>query len=57
MKYLQNQIKVITKPPYTLYDIKDILDKQLTDIWEEKNKYHIWLDIELAAAKSMENTW
>ena len=24
-------------------------------IWEEKNKYQIWLDIEIAAAKAMEN--
>ena len=28
--------------------------KELTDIWGEKNKYKIWLDIELAAAQGME---
>tara|TARA_B110001452_G_scaffold249894_1_gene237746 strand:- start:1128 stop:2420 length:1293 start_codon:yes stop_codon:yes gene_type:complete len=28
--------------------------KALKDIWEEKNKYTIWLNIELAAAESME---
>jgi len=28
--------------------------KELKDIWEEKNKYSIWLDIELAAAEAME---
>ena len=28
--------------------------KELTNIWEEKNKYRIWLDIELAAAEGME---
>jgi len=28
---------------------------ELTNIWEEKNKYKIWLNIELAAAKAMEN--
>ena len=28
--------------------------KELTDIWSEKNKYSIWLDIELAAAEAME---
>jgi adenylosuccinate lyase len=28
--------------------------KELKDIWEEKNKYTIWLNIELAAAESME---
>tara|TARA_B100001250_G_scaffold370887_1_gene355346 strand:+ start:2808 stop:4103 length:1296 start_codon:yes stop_codon:yes gene_type:complete len=28
--------------------------KELKDIWEEKNKYNIWLKIELAAAESME---
>ena len=28
--------------------------KELTDIWEEKNKYKIWLEIELAAALGME---
>ena len=28
--------------------------KELKDIWEEKNKYTIWLKIELAAAEAME---
>ena len=28
--------------------------KELKDIWEDYNKYSIWLDIELAAAESME---
>ena len=28
--------------------------KELKSIWEEKNKYTIWLEIELAAAESME---
>jgi adenylosuccinate lyase len=28
--------------------------KQLTDIWSEENKYKIWLDVEVAAAESME---
>jgi adenylosuccinate lyase len=28
--------------------------KELTDIWEDKNKYTIWLNIELAAAEAME---
>ena len=28
--------------------------KELKDIWEEKNKYTIWLRIELAAAEAME---
>ena len=28
--------------------------KQLTDIWSEKNKYQIWLDVEIAAAEAME---
>ena len=28
--------------------------KELRDIWEEKNKYTIWLKIELAAAEAME---
>ena len=26
----------------------------LKNIWDEKNKYKIWLDIEIAAAESME---
>jgi len=34
--------------------IKRYSRKELTDIWEEKNKYRIWLDIELAAAEGME---
>ena len=28
--------------------------KELKKIWEEKNKYTIWLDIEIAAAQAME---
>jgi len=28
--------------------------KELKSIWEEKNKYKIWLDIEIAAAEAME---
>ena len=28
--------------------------KELKEIWEDKNKYTIWLDIELAAAEAME---
>ena len=28
--------------------------KELKNIWEDKNKYSIWLDIELAAAEAME---
>ena len=28
--------------------------KEITEIWEDKNKYSIWLDIELAAAEAME---
>ena len=28
--------------------------KQIKNIWEEKNKYQIWLDIEIAAAQAME---
>ena len=28
--------------------------KELKDIWSEKNKYKIWLDIEIAAAEAME---
>jgi adenylosuccinate lyase len=28
--------------------------KELRDIWEDKNKYKIWLSIELAAAEAME---
>ncbi len=28
--------------------------KELKEIWEEKNKYSIWLDIEIAAAEAME---
>ena len=34
--------------------IKRYSRKELTDIWEEKNKYKIWLDIELAATQGME---
>ena len=28
--------------------------KEITNIWEEKNKYQIWLNIEIAAAQTME---
>ena len=28
--------------------------KEIRDIWEDKNKYAIWLEIELAAAEAME---
>ena len=28
--------------------------KELKDIWDEKNKYSLWLKIELAAAEAME---
>ncbi|MDC0054363.1 adenylosuccinate lyase [Candidatus Pelagibacter sp.] len=28
--------------------------KELVDIWSEKNKYRIWLDVEIAAAQGME---
>ena len=28
--------------------------KEMVKIWEEKNKYQIWLNIEIAAAQAME---
>ena len=28
--------------------------KEIKEIWEEKNKYQIWLDIEIAATQAME---
>ena len=28
--------------------------KEIKKIWAEENKYQIWLDIEIAAAKAME---
>ena len=28
--------------------------KEIKKIWEEKNKYQIWLDIEIAASQAME---
>ena len=28
--------------------------KEIKNIWEDKNKYSIWLDIEIAAAEAME---
>ena len=34
--------------------IKRYSRKELTDIWSEENKYKIWLDVEVAAAQSME---
>jgi len=29
--------------------------KEMSNIWDEKNKYQIWLNIEIAAAQAMEN--
>ena len=29
--------------------------KEMLNIWNEKNKYQIWLNIEIAAAQAMEN--
>ena len=34
--------------------IKRYSRKEIVEIWKEENKYKIWLDIELAAAQSME---
>ena len=34
--------------------IKRYSRKEISNIWEEKNKYKIWLDIEIAAAQAME---
>ena len=34
--------------------IKRYARKEIAKIWEEKNKYKIWLDIEIAAAQAME---
>ena len=34
--------------------IKRYSRKETADIWEEYNKYKIWLDIEIAAAEGME---
>ena len=34
--------------------IKRYSRKELADIWSEENKYKIWLDVEIAAAQSME---
>ncbi len=28
--------------------------KELSNIWSEENKYKIWLDVEIAAARAME---
>ena len=28
--------------------------KEIKNIWDEKNKFQIWLDIEIAAAQAME---
>ena len=28
--------------------------KEIKEIWEDKNKYQIWLNIEIAAAEAME---
>ncbi len=35
--------------------IKRYSRKELTDIWSDENKYKIWLNIEIEAAKAMEN--
>ena len=34
--------------------MRDIQEKKLKSIWQDYNKYKIWLDIELAAAEAME---
>ena len=34
--------------------IKRYSRKELTDIWSEKNKYKIWLNLEISAAEAME---
>ena len=34
--------------------IKRYSRKELVDIWDEYNKYKIWLNIEIAAAQGME---
>ena len=34
--------------------IKRYSRKEIVKIWDEKNKYQIWLDIEIAAAQAME---
>ena len=34
--------------------IKRYSRKELSEIWEEKNKYQTWLEIEIAAAQAME---
>ena len=34
--------------------IKRYSRKEMEKIWEEKNKYQIWLNIEIAAAQEME---
>ena len=34
--------------------IKRYSRKEIAKIWEEKNKYEIWLDIEIAVAQAME---
>ena len=34
--------------------IKRYSRKEATEIWDEKNKYSIWLEIEIAAAQAME---
>ena len=34
--------------------IKRYSRKELTRIWDEENKYKIWLNIEIAAAEAME---
>ena len=34
--------------------IKRYSRKELVNIWSEENKYKIWLDVEVAAAQSME---
>ena len=34
--------------------IKRYSRKEMVEIWDEKNKYQIWLNIEIAAAQAME---
>ena len=41
---------------HLIYMIERYSRKEIKNIWEEKNKYQIWLDIELAAAASYGKT-
>ena len=45
--------KKYEQPPY-LNMIERYSRKEIKKIWDEKNKYQIWLDIEIAAAQAME---